>query len=79
MKFVIEADDKEKLLCALNNSIVALTDIAAAFYTGCEVPSKWFKWMNKYNRSYEDCYSVLKERLELLRNIYKQIEGESDV
>ena len=82
MQIVINVDDKEKLLDALNNSIIAFGDIVSSFYVGCELPKKWNDWMLKNmvenNKSYDDCYKTLSERYKLLKDIYWQIEGDAN-
>ena len=76
MQITINIDDKEKLLDALNNSIVAFGDIINAFYLGCDIPSKWQKWVDDRNSTHEDCYIELSSRYELLKEVYQQIEKE---
>ena len=79
MQIVICVDDKEKLLDALNNSIVAFNDVVGAFYLGLSdnLSHSWNHWSEKYS-SCEECYKVLSERKELLKDIYRQIEKSAD-
>ena len=79
MQIVICVDNKEELLDALNNSIIAFSDIVGAFYLGLSdnLSYKWKRWSEKYS-SCEECYKVLSKRKELLKDIYRQIERSSD-
>ena len=75
MQIVIDVDDKEKLLDALNNSIIAFSDVVGAFYLGLtdNLSYSWNHWSERYS-SCEECYEVLSKRKELLKDVYKQIE-----
>ena len=75
MQIVICVDNKEELLDALNNSIIAFNDIVGTFYLGLtdNLSYSWNRWSEKYS-SYEECYKVLSKRKELLKDVYKQIE-----
>ena len=75
-KIIIEVEDREQLLSALNNAIVALNDIKTHFLLGgIELPSKWEKWCDEnYRGNPFKCEEILKERLKFLHNIYHQIE-----
>ena len=74
-KITIEVEDKEELLDALNNSMVALAEVRSKFFFGgVELTEKWHKWLTKHNNSCIECYELLTKRVNLLQNIFKQIE-----
>ena len=74
-KITIEVEDKEELLDALNNSMVALAEVRTKFFFGgIELTEKWHKWLTKHNNSCIECYELLTKRVDLLQNVFKQIE-----
>ena len=79
MQIVICVDNKEELLDALNNSIIAFSDIVSAFYLGLSdnLSHGWNRWSEKYS-SCEECYKVLSKRKDLLKDIYRQIERSTE-
>ncbi len=79
-KIIIDVEDKEELLDALNNSIIALAEVRTKFFFGgIELSEKWNKWLtNNHNNSCIECYELLNKRVKLLQNIFKQIEDSSD-
>ena len=74
MKIVIDIEDKEKLLDALNNSMVALSDIITIFYLGCELPTRWQYWKEQRGTTLDECHRDLLIRYKLLEDVYKQIK-----
>lgn len=77
MKIALD-NSKEEMLDALNNSIVALGDIATSFYLGCQVSPKWAEWQEKQNIGSDECYEILNKRVSVLKSIYGQIENIDD-
>ena len=79
MKIKFEVNDFEEFLSAFNNSIVALQDIYAALYFGCEIPLKFEKMLKeKFGNNDEAKIECLKNRIILLQNIYKEIEDKEN-
>ena len=76
-KIEIEIENKEDFAVAINNAIVALNEIRRKFFFGgIDLSREWLKWCDKnYNGDTSKCEEILIKRLELLNNIYYQIEN----
>lgn len=74
---IIEIPDNKinEYLNALNKGIVALNDVEGAFILGLEIPSKWSKWQRKKGLSDEDACIEINNALNILQEIYNQIEN----
>ena len=56
MQILIDVKDKEELLSAINNSIIALESIRGQFCFALDVPSAWDVWCKKhYNGDVDAC------------------------
>jgi len=79
MKIEFEVNDFEEFLSAFNNSIVALQDIYAGLYFGCEIPLKFEEMLEKkFGNNYEAKIECLRNRVTLLCNIYKELEDKEN-
>lgn len=77
MKITIEVSDKEEFISALNNSLIALNDIANTFFFCCDPPHKWIKWQEKNKMTNDECCEILRNRISLLKDVMLQIEDEN--
>lgn len=75
MKVSIEISDKVSTLDALNNAMVSFGDIITAFFLGVQVPAKWAMWAEKNNYDPDEAVKILRERMDLLKDIYEQIDS----
>ena len=71
---VIQVEDKEEFLDALNNSIVALNEVKNKFFLGAiNLNNQWETWLQKHNNNIDECVELLTRRLEILNDVYNQI------
>lgn len=77
MKLTIEVEDKEEFISALNNAIITYNNLACTVLFGLQVPEQFEKMlMDKVGPDPDDQYALLKKRIDILKDVYRQIEEE---
>ena len=78
MKITLEVEDKEKVLDAINNGTAALSTIYPyfAYWILDGLDHKWHDWWEAHNKDYDECAKLIADRMEILKDIFKQIESQ---
>ena len=77
MKLTIEVEDKEEFISALNNAIIALGNIASTAMFALNLPANFEQMLiKKVGPDPDDQYNFLRSRIELLKDVYFQLESE---
>ena len=75
MKLTIEVEDKEEFISALNNAIITFNNLACTVLLGLEVPEAFNKMlMDKVGPDPDDQYAFLNKRVNILKDVYYQLE-----
>ena len=71
----LHIENKEELLDALNNAIVALNEVKNKFFLGAiNLNNQWETWLQKHNNNIDECVELLTRRLEILNDVYNQLD-----
>ena len=82
MKIEVDLDieNKEELIDALNDSILALHDIRTFFLYHIidRLPKRWIKFLKMHNNNFNECIKVFNKRLNLLKGFYDKLKEEGN-